>query len=265
MKGRTKPPTSAVFDSIETELRYAGDRELIKSLIGKVGEFIRGLDISPEYQKYIEFGRAVKHSYAHKLSTCLAQKIADGLRPKFRGILPDETGAKHESRSGSASGLKKLDVNYSNPQIGLGLGVSIKTLNFRDEGTGWFTKNVKRLDGELRAEAQDYHVRQPYSVLTALIFMPQEAAFDSDGKSSLRHAWEVFECRTGRKSTSDDSSLFEKIWLCVYTTTPEQFGDCRCFDATEDFPPTGLPERSRTLSEVLNEIDREFSKRNRTR
>jgi len=70
----TKAPTSANFDRIDAELRHAGDRELIKSLIVKVGEFVRDLNIPPEYRKYIEFGRAVKHAYAHRLSTCLAQK-----------------------------------------------------------------------------------------------------------------------------------------------------------------------------------------------
>jgi hypothetical protein len=237
---------------------------LIKSLIVKVGDFIHGLDIPPEYRKYIEFGRAVKHAYAHRLSTSLAQKLADGLRSKFRGILPDEHGAKHESRSGSASGLKKLDVNYSNPQIGLGLGVSIKTLNFRDEGTGRFTKNVKRLDGELRAEAQDYHVRQPFAVLVALVFLPDEATSDSKTKSSLRHAWEVFRGRSGRKSNVNDTSLFERLWLCVYTTSAKGFGDCRCFDVAVEYPLTGMPEHGQTLSEVLSQIELEFSKRNKS-
>jgi hypothetical protein len=263
MKTRKKPPTSVDLDLIETELRHAGDRNLIKSLIIKVGKFVDELDIPPEYRKYIEFGRAVKHAYANRLSTCLAQKIADGLRPKFRGILPDEHGAKHESKSGSASGLKKLDVNYSNPQIGLGLGVSIKTLNFRDEGTGRFTKNVKRLDGELRAEAQDYHLRQPFAVLIALVFMPDEAANDSKTKSSLRHAWEVFRGRSGRKSTTNEASLFERFWLCVYSTARDSFGTCQCYEVADEFPLTGVPTHGRTVSHVLAQIEAEFAKRNK--
>ncbi|MGH6923473.1 MAG: hypothetical protein ACRED5_07010 [Propylenella sp.] len=265
MKSRTPPPTSVDFDKIDAELSYAGDRELIASLIVKVSELVRSLDIPPEYQKYIEFGRAVKHSFAHRLSTCLAQKIADGLRPRFREILPDATGARHESRSGSASGPKKLDVNYSNPQIGLGLGVSIKTLNFRDEATGRYTKNIKRLDGELRAEAQDYHVRQPFSVLIALVFMPEDSAYDSENRSSLSHAWEVFQRRTGRKTTSNEASRFERMWLCVYATEPGRFGICRCFDVSDSVPSTGLPGESQRLSDVLNEIELEFANRNRVR
>jgi hypothetical protein len=264
MKPKRKPPTSSALDRIDSELRYAGDREVIKSLIVQVSEFVRNLDIPPEYRKYIEFGRAVKHAYAHRLSTCLAQKIADGLRPQFRGILPDEYGAKHESLSSSASGLKKLDVNYSTTRSGLGLGVSIKTLNFRDESTKRFTKNIKRLDGELRAEAQDYHERQPFAVLAGLMFMPDEAAGDSDNKSSLRHAWEVFRNRSGRGSNTNNFSLFERLWLCVYATSDESFGECQCHDVSDEFPLTGLPECGLALSHVLREIEAEFKKRNKS-
>lgn len=174
MKAKSKkPPTSGDLDRIDVELRHAGDRETIIAVRARIDAHLRSLDIPAEHLGYIEFGRAVKRDFAQRLSTCLAQKVADALRPKFRGVLPDETGGKHESRSGSASGLKKLDVNYSNPQIGLGLAVSIKTLNFKDQVTGRFTKNIRRLDGELRAEAQDCHVRQPYSVLAGLIFFPR--------------------------------------------------------------------------------------------
>jgi hypothetical protein len=258
-----KAPTSHDFDSIGSELRFAGDRALIQSLIVKVAEFVHNLDIPPEYRKYIEFGRAVKRAYAQRLSTALAQKVADGLRPRFRGILPDEHGAKHESKSASASGLKKLDVNYSNPRIGLGLGVSIKTLNFRDEATGRFTKNVKRLDGELRAEAQDYHQRQPFAVLVALVFVPDEAAHDSESKSSLRHAWEVFRRRGGRESHNADASLFERLWLCVYRTSSTNFGQCVCYDVADEFPHVELPTNGFTLTEALSQIEAEFEKRNK--
>ena len=81
MKPPRKPPTSSVFDRIESELRHAGDRDLIKSLIARVSEFVRTLEIPPEYRRCIEFGRAVKRAYAQRLSTSLAQKIADGLIP----------------------------------------------------------------------------------------------------------------------------------------------------------------------------------------
>jgi hypothetical protein len=258
-----KPPTSSDLNQIDAELRHAGDREHIASALSEISLHLKSLDIPEEYWKYIELGRAVKRNLAQRLSTCLAQKIADALRPKLKGILPDEEGAKHESRSGSASGLKKIDVNYSNPQIGLGLAVSIKTVNFKDEKTARFTKNIKRLDGELRAEAQDCHARQPYAVLAALIFFPEEAAHDSNARSSLRHAWEVFERRGGRTSTVNETSLFERIWICVYNSDKSNFGRVQCFDTAEEIPATGLPDKHSTLSDVIAQIDRAFRSRNR--
>jgi hypothetical protein len=258
-----KPPTSSDLNRIDSELRHAGDREQIASDLSEIGSHLKLLNIPAEYWDYIELGRAVKRNFAQRLSTCLAQKIADALRPKFKGILPDEGGARHESRSGSASGLKKIDVNYSNPQIGLGLAVSIKTVNFKDEKTGRFTKNIKRLDGELRAEAQDCHARQPYAVLAALIFLPEEAAHDSNSKSSLRHAWDVFERRSGRTSTSNETSLFERIWICVYNSDKGSFGEVRCFDTAGEMPATSLPDKHSTLSDVIEQIERAFRSRNR--
>lgn len=84
-------------------------------------------------------------------------------------------GFGQESRARTGKGLKKLDVNYSTIELGLGLGLSIKTINFRDAKTKRYTKNYTRVDNELRAEAADYHERQPYSVLCAVIFLPFDA------------------------------------------------------------------------------------------
>ena len=53
--------------------------------------------------------------------------------------------------------------------------MSIKTINFRDATTKRYTKNYTRADGELRAEASDYHERQPYAVMVAVIFLPIDA------------------------------------------------------------------------------------------
>jgi hypothetical protein len=260
---RRTPKIVIVRGALDVELRHAGDREDMISVLARINSHLEALDIPAEYRNFIELGRAAKRDFAQRLSTCLAQKISDALRPKFRGILPDERGAKHESRSGSASGLKKLDVNYSNPQIGLGLAVSIKTINFKDERTRRFTKNIKRLDGELRAEAQDCHARQPYAVLAGLIFFPEEAAYDSGIRSSLRHAWEVFERRGGRRSTNNEASLFERIWICVYDSGNDDFGRVRCFDIADEIPTTGLPEKCASLSSVVDQIERMFGSRNK--
>lgn len=135
-----RPPTSEDLNSISEELRFAGDREEIIRTVALIDETIRSLDIPREYLDSIEIGRGIKKNFAQRLSTALAQKIADAYRPRFRTILPDAEGRRHESRTMGAGGLKKLDVNYSTPEIGLGLGVSVKTINFMDAKTRRFTK-----------------------------------------------------------------------------------------------------------------------------
>ena len=134
--------------NIATELSAAGDRASITA-------------------------QAQKKNYAERLSRLLAQRIADMLRFDYPGILPDELGDRHESRARTAKGFKKLDVNYSTLELGLALGISIKTINFIDPGTGRFTKNFTRVDNELRAEAADYHQRQPYAVMIGFLFLPE--------------------------------------------------------------------------------------------
>ncbi|MFN9810098.1 MAG: hypothetical protein ACK6CU_10755 [Deltaproteobacteria bacterium] len=206
-------------------------------------------------------GRGAKKNHAQRLSTAIAQKVADALRGDFPDIAPDEDGGGHESLSAGAEGVKKLDVNYSTKRSGLELAVSIKTMNFRDEETRRYTKNTKRIDGELRAEAQDCHKRFPYAVLAACFFLPVEAANDGKGRSSLKHNADVFARRAGRKSKDDDPSLFEFVFIGLYRDD----GTVRLFPATPEVPPRGVPEKTMTFTEVLAEIRRLHAERNRRR
>jgi hypothetical protein len=85
--------------------------------------------------------RAQKKNYAEALSRLLATRLANGLRPYFDGIIPDAAGRSQESKARTSKGYKKLDVNYSTAELRLGLGVSVKTLNFVDETSQRYTKN----------------------------------------------------------------------------------------------------------------------------
>ena len=143
-----------------------------------------------------------KRTYGTRLSNALALLVADKLRADFPGILPTQDGKGTESRARVARGYKKLDVNYSTLQTGLGLGVSIKTINYRDPTTQRYTKNYSRNDNELRAEASDYHRRQPFSVLAALLFVPADAAEDAGKAKAWRGRRRGLVVRRMRASTS---------------------------------------------------------------
>lgn len=188
-----------------------------------------------------------KKNYAERLSRHLATAVANRLRSDFPGVTPNQDGSSQEQRTRSAKGFKKLDVGYSTPELGLGLGVSIKTVTLPDPKTGRFTKNYSRIDNELRAEATDYHVRQPYSVLCAVLFLPREAALDSrserggeDSISSFAAAVRYFRPRGGRRGPDETADRFELVCIGLY----DQHGkvEPRFFDV--ECPPPRAREPS---------------------
>ena len=121
--------------------------------------------------------RGDKKNYAERLSSCAAFSPPDRLRPSFPEYSPGQDGRRlRKTPARTAKGFKKLDVNYSTTELGMGLGVSIKTVTARDPRTRRYTKNYTDVsDAELRAEAVDYHKRQPFAVMVALIFLPIDA------------------------------------------------------------------------------------------
>jgi hypothetical protein len=207
-----------------------------------------------------------KKNYAEKLSRLLAQRIANALRPKYRGIFPDEKGNKQESRARTAKGFKKLDVNYSTPELGLALGISVKTINFPDGESGRYTKNFTRVDNELRAEAADYHQRQPYAVMIGVLFLPDGACNDGKGSSasSFGQAVKVLRYRTGRVEPEDDPTLFERIFIGLYRTEEQGFGDVAFFEAEKPPPKRGRPKGLISLDRVIEQIDRCYEERNKS-
>jgi hypothetical protein len=97
-----------------------------------------------------------------------------------------------------------------------------------------------------------------------VVFFPLEAATDGvDGRSSLKHGWDVFRRRSGRKSSSDDPSRFEIIFLGVYDTSIERFGEVRFFDVLAEAPDRGVPDTPLTFEDVITAIIDAFNMRHR--
>jgi hypothetical protein len=215
--------------------------------------------------------REQKKNFAQALSEALAFKIANALRADFPDVLPREDGKGvvrgNESPARTLKGVKRLDVNYSTIQLGLGLGVSIKTLNFKDSKSGRYTKNVTRIDNELRAEAGDYHERQPFAVLAALVFMPVDAADDagSGDVSSFAHAAITLRFRNGRSSHQESPDRFERLYIALYEPVAEgTLGKVVCFDVLQPPPRRGLPRTADrlTLAGAIKGIKDAFYERN---
>lgn len=226
-------------ETILVELAEAGDRSTVKT-------------------------QADKKNYAERLSRALAQRFANALRPHFEGILPDSSGKGQESKARSAKGYKKLDVNYSTPELGLGLGVSIKTINFVDPKSKRYTKNYTRVDAELRAEATDYHDRQPYSVMVAVIFLPLDFCDDGgNAPSSFGQSVQIFRFRGGRTEPTDPSMLFERVFIGLYDTAESTFGNVGFFDVMSAPPKHGRPKQLLTWQELVAAVVGAYDARNR--
>jgi hypothetical protein len=206
----------------------------------------------------------VKKNYAERLSRHLASALANALRPAFPGITPDADGCRQEAPARTAKGVKKLDVNYSTTELGLGLGVSIKTVNFRDQKTKRYTKNYTRVDAELRAEAKDYHERQPYAIMVAVIFLPIDSCDDGSlaraNPSSFGFAVKSFRHRNGRIGPRQEEELFERVFIGVY----DHDGETWFFDVTTAPPWAGRPAGTSLISfrGLAGEIQATYDARN---
>jgi hypothetical protein len=144
--------------------------------------------------------------------------------------------------------------------------VSIKTINFRDAGSGRYTKNYTRADAELRAEASDYHDRQPYAVMIAVVFMPVDACDDGSSKtpSSFGGAVQTFRFRAGRDAPMAPSPLFERVFIGLYGLGQERFGEVVFFDVMNAPPRRGRPAQATLLdfAQLIDEIVRTYDRRN---
>lgn len=157
-------------------------------------------------------GRKVR--YAIAFARIFGVALAENLSHIFPGT---EAG---EIPSTGIWGLKRLDLRYSSLEAGLGLGMSFKSVHFgeRLKGNAGFIHNMKRNDEELRVEATGHHLRQPYSVLVAILFLPFEACEDAgkDGLSSFAEFVEYLWRLKGREEPEDPPDRFEFVFVALY-------------------------------------------------
>jgi hypothetical protein len=200
------------------------------------------------------------------MAKCLAESLADRL-PGIR--------ASAERDASAAAGKKQLDVNFSTAQLGLGLGISLKSVHLRDSGSGKrYTHNVKRNEEELRIEATGYHKRQPYAVMVGVIFLPFDSCDDAKRNNPSSFGSWVRHLRpyAGRSGPRDDEDRFERIYIALYEPNGSKLN---FFDIEADPPKSGRPSTNgpptdpdgryrRLLSyeEFLNAIYHHYLRRN---
>lgn len=178
-----------------------------------------------------------KGRYAVNFADKMAQVLARDLLPRLPGI-----EATPKRAAASTRGIKQLDVNYSTPQLGLALGISLKSVHIREAtGAKRYTHNLKRNEEELRIEASGYHKRQPYAVMVGVLCLPFDSCSDakSGHTSSSFGSW-VRHLRpfTGRGGPKDEEDRFERLYIALYD--PDGV-DMRFFDIRTSPPKNGRP------------------------
>jgi hypothetical protein len=200
-----------------------------------------------------------KNQYAVKFAELMAERIAADLSPEFPNIQ-----ATTKRTAAAVRGSKQLDVNFSTPQLGLALGVSLKSVHLRDVGGAErYTHNMKRNEEELRIEAAGYHKRQPYAVMIGVLFLPIDSCTDGkrDNPSSFGSWVRHLRPYTGRDKPDDEPDRFEKIYICLYDpdATAMHF-----FDVAQNPPKNGMPKSVLTYREFLDAVYLAYLERNGT-
>lgn len=190
------------------------------------------------------YSERVSHTVAVTLGEELRRRGLNGARPA--GADPgdaDATGT--ERRMAGGIGAKKVDVTWATEESGLLLGISIKTINFRDAKTGNFQKNLTNRRGDMLFEAVTLHRRFPYSVLGGLFFLDAAAAQDATGRrrSTFLNAHARLRLFTGRNDPGGRDEQYESLYIVLLEASTAA--------ARVEITPVGQPDAPLSLDSVI--------------
>jgi hypothetical protein len=167
-----------------------------------------------------------KKAYSEALSNAVARAIGQELRERgLKEARPAPPGALDgsgaERRMSGGIGAKKVDVTWATEESGLILGISIKSISFRDGKSGNFQKNLTNRRGDMLFEGVTLHRRFPYAVLGGLIFLDAEAAKDGTSKrrSTFLNAHSRFKLFTGRDDPGGRDEQYEHLFVILVDAT----------------------------------------------
>jgi hypothetical protein len=166
--------------------------------------------------------REVKRKYSEDMSAAVAVALADELRQRgMAGARPSGPGdidvSGTERRLAGGIGSKRVDVTWATEESGLLLGVSIKSINFRDGRSKNFQKNLTNRRGDMLIEAVTLHRRFPYAVLVGLLFLDKDAKHDDTKRrrSTFVNAFPRLRLFTGREDPTGRDEQYERLYLLL--------------------------------------------------
>ena len=171
--------------------------------------------------------RVEKKRYSELLSQKIALAIAEDLRQRgLTAVRPAAPAAERvrgaERRMAGGIGAKKVDVTWATEESGLILGISIKTINFRDRRTGNYQKNLANRRGDMLIEAVTLHRRFPYAVLSGMLFLDKGAMEDATSRrrSTFQNAHARLQLFTGRDDPAGRDEQYEKLYVLLLDASP---------------------------------------------
>ena len=99
------------------------------------------------------------------------------------------------------------------------------------------------------------------------IFRPIDACDDASkgAPSSFGQAVQIFRFRAGRASPKDSEMLFERVFLGLYETSDDHFGEVSFFDVMSAPPRSGRPGSRMAFEELAQSILETYDRRNSPR
>jgi hypothetical protein len=222
--------------------------DLLKEAIKSVGA--KPADNAPQGEK---------NPWVAKLSNALALAFAEEMRQRgmaeARPGAPGEIGLSGaERRLAGGIGAKRVDVTWATEESGLILACSVKTIMFRDAGSGNFQKNLTNRRGDLTVEAVTLHRRFPYAVLSGWLFLDSQAAHDGTDKrrSTFENAFPRLRLFTGRQDPAGREEQFERLYLLLVDANPFN-PSITCYHVADQTQPVDIDQAFNELVDLVGE------------
>lgn len=201
-----------------------------------------------------------KRRYSELLSENVALAFGEELRRRglsgARPSPPGESGISGaERRMAGGIGAKKVDITWATEESGLLLGISIKSINFKDKKTKNFQKNLTNRRGDMLVEAVTLHRRFPYAVLAGFFFFDKGAAADATElrRSTFLNAHDRFSIFTGRNVVEGRDEQYERFYFVLLDANP--------FKPSARLYLAGAPDQPVELSAAFDELLRMVAER----
>jgi hypothetical protein len=161
-----------------------------------------------------------------------------------------------DQHDGDARGDHRVGYPGADLPGSLLLGISVKTISFRDRATGNFQKNLTNRRGDMLIEAVTLHRRFPYAVLMGLLFLDKDARTDGTPKRkpTFENAFPRLRLFTGRSDPAGRDEQFERLYLVLVDANP--------FNPTYDVYQVSDPTKSVPLDDVMREAVELVAERN---